>query len=82
MRKCLQVLAFEDEDEDEVDEAELFGAKVRESFVLNSLSSSFIVSNIFEARWCLMTPTNFDGATSVTNLARRELAIILLLKVL
>ena len=71
MRKCLEVV-FECEVED--DDTSLFGAKERQSFVLTSLSSSVIVSNILEALY-LMTLTNCGGATSVTNLAMREFAI-------
>ena len=58
------------------EEDELFGDKDRESFGLISLSSSLIVSNIFDAL-CLMTLTNCGGATSVTNLAMRAFAILL-----
>ena len=63
----------EGEEEDD-DHKELFGDEASKFFALISLSSSFIVSSIFLAL-CLMTLIYCGGATSVTNLAKREFAI-------
>ena len=62
------------EGEEDDDHKELFGGEARKFFALTSLSSSFIVSSIFLAL-CLMTLIYCGGATSVTNLAKREFAI-------
>lgn len=56
--------------------AEVLGGEMTESLVLISLSSSLIVSNIFEVL-CLITVTYCGGATSMKNLAMREFAIFL-----
>ncbi|KAJ1392427.1 hypothetical protein SESBI_35789 [Sesbania bispinosa] len=60
---------------------ELLGGEMRQSFGLISLSSSVIVSNIFDVL-CLITVTYCGGATSMKNLAMREFAIDLNLKCL
>ncbi|KAI8531048.1 hypothetical protein RHMOL_Rhmol11G0107700 [Rhododendron molle] len=79
LTKPLDWFTFEDEAEvgvEQEDDDELFGVEERESLELISLSSSLIVSKTFDAL-CLMTHTSFGGATSVTNLAMRAFAILL-----
>lgn len=48
--------------------------EIMPSLLLNSFSSSLIVSSIWDAL-CLITLTNCGGAASVTNRAMRALAI-------
>jgi len=54
---------------------ELLGSEITLSCELISLSSSAIVSIIFDVL-CLITETYCGGATSMKNLAMRELAIL------
>jgi hypothetical protein len=62
------------EDEAEIAD-ELLGSEIRLSCELISLSSSVIVSIIFDVL-CLITETYCGGATSMKNLAIREFAIL------
>lgn len=73
----MAVAAAEGEAEDAAadDTDELLGDEMAESLRLVSLSSSVIVSNIFDVL-CLITATYCGGATSMKSLARRELAIV------
>lgn len=57
------------------DDDEVLEDEMTQSFGLISLSSSVIVSNIFDVL-CLITVTYCGGATSMKNLAMREFAIV------